>query len=117
VKLVNSHATQAVLSFANAEPEPVIVRLIGGSLSTLDTPGQPAAYIIRNLTTVPYNIEVPASTNQSVTFNFAQELHPQDLRLLITAIVDKGEQQFQIVAFNQTVTVVEAPISLLDPQM
>jgi len=117
VKLVNGHATQAVLSFANSEPEPVNVRVIGGSLWTLDTPGQPASHIVRNLTTTPYNVEVPAGTNQSLTFNFAQELHPQDLRLLLAAVVDKSEQAFQVTAFNGTVTVVEAPISLLDPQM
>lgn len=117
MKLVNGHATQAVLSFANAEPEPVTVRMIGGSLWTLDAPGAPAAHIVRNLTTVPYNVEVPAGTNQSLTFNFAQELHPQDLRLLIAAVVDKGEQAFQVPVYNSTVTVVEAPVSLLDPQM
>lgn len=117
VKLVNGHATQAVLSFSNTEPEPVTIRMVGGSLWTVEKPGAPAAHIVRNLTTVPYNVEVPAGTNQSLTFNFAQELHPQDLRLLLAAVVDKGVQAYQVPIFNSTVTVVEAPVSLLDPQM
>lgn len=117
MKLVNGHATQAVLSFANAESEPVTVRMIGGSLWTLGAPGAPESHIVRNLTTIPYNVEVPAGTNQSLTFNFAQELNPQDLRLLIAAVVDKGEQAFQVPVYNSTVTVVEAPVSLFDPQM
>ncbi|TID19006.1 signal sequence receptor alpha chain [Venturia nashicola] len=117
VKLVNRHATQALLSFSNAEPEPVNIRLIGGSLWTLEAPGKPEPYILRNLTTVPYNVEVPAGTNQSLTYNFAQELYPQDLRLVLGAVVDKGENAFQVAIFNSTVTVVEAPLSFFDPQI
>ncbi|QDS77273.1 hypothetical protein FKW77_003914 [Venturia effusa] len=117
VKLVNGHATQAVLSFSNAEPEPVSVRRIGGSLWTLEGPEKPRSHIVRNLTTVQYNVEVPAGTNQSLTYNFAQELYPQHLRLLLGAVVEKGENAFQIPVFNSTVAVVEAPVSFLDPQI
>ncbi|KAE9967752.1 hypothetical protein EG328_008013 [Venturia inaequalis] len=117
VKLVNAHATQAVLSFSNAEPDPVNVRLVGGSLWTLEAPGKPEPHIVRNLTTVAYKVEVPAGANQSLTYNFAQELYPQDLRLVLGAVVDKGETAFQVAIFNSTVTVVEAPVSFFDPQI
>lgn len=62
-------------------------------------------------------MEVPAGTNQSLTYNFAQELYPQDLRLVLGAVVDKGKDTFQVAIFNSTVTVVEAPVSFFDPQM
>jgi len=117
VKLVNGHATQAVLDFMNTEPESVIVRMVGGSLWSLDAPGQQPPHIVKNLTTVPYNVEVPSGTNQSLTFNFATELHPQDMRLLLAAVVDRAGNAFQLPAFNGTVTIVEAPISIFDPQI
>lgn len=91
--------------------------MIGGSLWTLEAPGKPEPHIVRNLTTVQYNVEVPAGTNQSLTYNFAQELYPQDLRLLLGAVVDRGAQAFQVPIHNSTVTVVEAPFSIFDPQM
>jgi hypothetical protein len=112
VKLVNGHATQALLSVVNSEPEPVHVQLVGGSLWDIQGEG-----VIRNLTAMSYNVEVPAGQNQSLTYNFATELHPQDLRLYIGALVTKGELGYQISAFNGTVSVVEAPLSIFDPQM
>lgn len=112
VKLVNGHATQAVVSINNNEPEPVVVRAIGGAL--LDPA---SADIVRNLTVVKYNVEIPSGHNQSLTYNFATELHPQDLTLFLSAIVDRGQFAYQVPAFNGTVTVVEAPISIFDPQM
>lgn len=96
----------------NQDPEPVRVQFVGGSLWDLRTDEN-----VRNLTTIPYNVDVPAGTNQSLTYNFATELHPQDLRLVIAALVTKGEFGYQISAFNGTVSVVEAPISFFDPQM
>jgi len=112
VKLVNGHATQAVLSVSNQESEPVIVRLIGGSLLSTQSDT-----VVRNLTAVPYNVEIPSGSNQSLTYNFATELHPQDLRLSLAAVVNKGENVFHVPAFNGTVEVVEAPMSIFDPQM
>jgi hypothetical protein len=112
VKLVNGHATQAVVSINNNEAEPILVRLIGGALLAPES-----ADIVRNLTSVKYNVEIPSGHNQSLTYNFATELHPQDLTLYLSAIVDRGQYAYQVPAFNGTVTVVEAPISLFDPQM
>ena len=85
---------------------------MGGSLWDLRTE-QP----IRNLTAIPYNVEIPGGSNQSLTYNFATEMHPQDLRLVIAALVTKGELGYQILAYNGTVSVVEAPVSFFDPQM
>ncbi|KIW03690.1 uncharacterized protein PV09_05007 [Verruconis gallopava] len=112
VKLVNNHATQAVLTFNNKETEPVRVQIVGGSLWDIK-----ADTIVRNLTAIPYNVEVPAGSEQSLTYNFATELHPQDLRLYLAALVTKGEMGFQVSAYNGTVSVVEAPLSFFDPQM
>ncbi|KAF2434039.1 hypothetical protein EJ08DRAFT_646910 [Tothia fuscella] len=110
VKLVNGHATQAVLSVKNNEADPILVRVIGGALLQ-------SADIVRNLTIAKYGVQIPPGANQSLTYNFATVLKPQDLTLYLSAIVNKGEVSYQIPAFNGTVTIVEAPISLFDPQI
>jgi hypothetical protein len=112
VKLVNGHATQAVLSVVNTESEPVRVHMVGGSLWDLQTNRN-----VRNLTAASYNVDIPAGQNQSLTYNFATELHPQDLRLFLAALVTKGQIGYEVPAFNGTVSVVEAPLSIFDPQM
>jgi hypothetical protein len=88
------------------------VQVVGGSLWDIQSDR-----IVRNLTAMPYNVDIPAGQNQSLTYNFATELHPQDLRLFLAAIVIKGEAGYQIPAFNGTVSIVEAPLSIFDPQM
>ncbi|KIW03691.1 hypothetical protein, variant 2 [Verruconis gallopava] len=107
-----SDQTSQVLTFNNKETEPVRVQIVGGSLWDIK-----ADTIVRNLTAIPYNVEVPAGSEQSLTYNFATELHPQDLRLYLAALVTKGEMGFQVSAYNGTVSVVEAPLSFFDPQM
>jgi hypothetical protein len=121
VKLVNGHATQAVLRFENEEPEPVVLAMVGGSLWTTKTiaPGShPNAGIVKNLTTGTYNIEIAPGEAQEVPFAFTTELHPQDLRLAILAVVNtKAGNMYQIPVYNETVSVVEAPTSIFDPQI
>ena len=117
IKLVNGHPTQALLSFTNDEPGPVTVNFIGGSLWTLDVLGE-LSQNIRNLTTTRYNVQIPAVRNESLSYTFATEMHPQDLRLNLATVVSNSEGAFFTVqAFNGTVSVVEPDTSIFDPQM
>lgn len=117
IKLVNGVATQALLSFSNEEPEPVGVSFIGGNLWTVPPVGQ-APQVIRNLTTTRYNVEIPAGQSESVSYSFATELHPQDLKLNLAAVISDSEgTPYTVQAFNETVSVVEADTSIFDPQM
>ena len=117
IKLVNGHPTQALLSFTNDEPGPINVDFIGGSLWTLDDPGQ-LSQNIRNLTTTRYNVQIPAGGNESLSYTFATEMHPQELRLNLATVVSNSEGTFFTVqAFNGTVSVVEPDTSIFDPQM
>lgn len=94
-----------------------MLRFVGGSLWTPDIGNQPP-YIVANLSTVQYNAEIPAGESESLTYSFSQDLHPQDLQLRLAAIVsDSKGQFFTLSAFNETVSVVEAPMSFFDPQM
>ncbi|KAI9760895.1 MAG: Importin alpha subunit (Karyopherin alpha subunit) (Serine-rich RNA polymerase I suppressor protein) [Chaenotheca gracillima] len=114
IKLVNGHPTQSVLSFNNEEPSPVTVAMIGASLWTLDEPSRN----VRNLTSSRFNIQIPAGQKESLSYSFATELHPVDLRLNIAAIVSDEKGAFYTVqAFNETVAIVEPATSIFDPQI
>ena len=117
VKLVNGKPTQALFSFSNEEPEPLTVKFIGGALWT--PPFDPQGNrIVRNLTATRYNVEIPAGEKQSLPYSFATELHPQDLRLELAAIVSSSDgKDFALQAFNETVSIVEPDTSILNPRM
>ena len=45
-------------------------------------------------------------------------MHPTDVRLNLVAILfDDKQNLYTVTAFNETVSVVEAPTSFFDPQM
>jgi hypothetical protein len=115
IKLVNGHATEARLSIANGEPTPVGVSIVGGSLS-LEQAGE--SRVIRNLTAQKYSIEIPAGAEETVPYTFTTDLHPQDLRLQLVAVLKDNKNAFyNVPVYNETVTVVEAATSFFDPQM
>lgn len=121
VKLINGHATKALLDFTNSEPEPVTVSLVGGFLSTLrkqpaDAP--PGAAVIRNLTATRYDVLIPAGTKHTVPYTFTTDMNPADLRLNLVAVVASNAGNiYQIQAYNETVSIVEPATSIFDPQM
>lgn len=106
-----------MIEFDNREPESVYVAFVGGSLWTPEFDPQ-GPRILRNLTSVQYGLEVPAGEKSSLQFNFVTEMHPQELRLNLAAIVADVQNRFYTIpAFNGTVSVVEPDTSIFDPQM
>jgi len=74
--------------------------------------------VVRNLTHTRYDVEIPAGEKQTLPFSFTTDLHPQDLRLNIIAVVSsQAGAVYQVQAFNETVSVVEAATSFFDPQI
>ena len=63
-------------------------------------------------------MQIPAGERESVAYSFATELHPQDMRLTVTAVLttDMGGL-YQVTAYNETVSIVEPDASLFDPQL
>ena len=113
VKLINGHPTKAHLSFTNNEAAPVTVAYVGASLVHPQ-----ANTIIRNLTSSKYNVEITPGNSETLTYTFVTELYPQDLRLNIAAaVVDQAQNVHTIQVHNATVSTVEPPQSLFDPQM
>ncbi|RAL04763.1 putative translocon-associated protein, alpha subunit [Aspergillus ibericus CBS 121593] len=115
VKLVNGYPTEALVTFNNEEDAPVTVAFIGGTLSAVE---EDKSQIVRNLTTHRYSIEIPAGQQESVSYSFATEMHPQDLLLTLASVIsDSQGNVFTLYAYNGTVSVVEPETSIFDPQI
>ncbi|EEH44821.1 uncharacterized protein PADG_01110 [Paracoccidioides brasiliensis Pb18] len=117
VKLVNGNPTQALLSITNEEPNPVTLNLVGGTLSTLEAPGK-ASRNARNLTVSRFDIEIPSGKQHTLGYAFVTEMHPQELRLNLAAIISNSEgRSFTVEAYNGTVSIVEPETSIFDPKV
>jgi len=115
VKLVNGHATEARLSISNKEPTAIGVSTVHGSL-TQQVAGQ--SHVVRNLTAQKYSLSIPAGAQETLPYFFSTELHPQDLRLQLMAVLkDSKNAVFTVPVYNETVSIVEAPTSFFDPQI
>ncbi|KAI1076105.1 hypothetical protein F5B20DRAFT_584667 [Whalleya microplaca] len=121
VKLVNGRPTKAVIDITNNEDEAIQVSFIGGQLLSTKEPAPDAplsSLIVRNLTAVRYDATIAAGEKQSLPFSFVLDMQPQDLRLQLIGIVSNAASQiFQVGVYDQTVSVVEAPVNVLDPQI
>lgn len=121
VKLVNGRHTQAVVEIKNLEDGPVTVAFIGGMLSTtqaLPENSPPMAGVLRNLSAISYDVEIPAGETQSLPFSFVLDMQPQDVKVDLMAVVKNPDGQiFQLKTYDGTAQVVEAPTSIFDPQM
>ncbi|KAI9736188.1 MAG: hypothetical protein M1834_001073 [Cirrosporium novae-zelandiae] len=115
VKMVNGHPTQAVLTFQNAEPNPVTIAAVGGNLWYDEDPRGPM--ILRNLTSKAPKLEVPPGETESFLYAFSTIMQPQELRLSIQALVTSEGKYYTVQAFNGTVSVVEPDTSIFDPQI
>ncbi|KAL6248401.1 Increased recombination centers protein 22 [Rhinocladiella similis] len=114
IKLVNGKPTEAVLTFMNEEPDPVTIQFVGGSLWTPDLTNP---RIVRNLTTAQYAVEITPGEKESLPYTFQTNMHPQDLRLNLAAVVSSHNTFYTLQAFNGTVSVVEQDASIFDPQI
>ncbi|KAH7318726.1 hypothetical protein B0I35DRAFT_479205 [Stachybotrys elegans] len=121
VKLVNGRPTQAVIEVVNHEKGPIQLAFVSGALhATQALPEGAPAYqsILRNLSLTQYNLAIESGEKKSVSFPFALDMHPQDVRLQLFAVFadDKGTI-VQVEAYNDSASIVEPPTSFLDPQI
>jgi len=119
VKLVNGRPTRTLLHVANNEAEPVSVVIGSGALLTPSgVPGSPdPQQIVRNLTSTRYNTVIPANSKETLAYAFSTVLQPSDFQLDLKLVVQKGDAIYTLTLFGEKVSVVEAPVSIFDPQI
>ncbi len=70
------------------------------------------------MTAIKYETAIPAGEKRELSYSFVLDMMPQDVRLNIIAVVgNTAGSVFQVLAHNGTASIVEAPTSVLDPQM
>jgi hypothetical protein len=113
IKLINNHPTRVKLQLTNHEPRALQIDSVGGRLWDVKKDVS-----IRNLTTLKVGMSLPPKKQLEVVYSLTNDLTPRDLLLnLGVAVTTADGEVFTVTAFNGTVTVVEAPSSLLDPQL
>jgi hypothetical protein len=119
VKLVNGRPTRALLSITNNEDVSVTPLVaVASLLSPKDTPGAPATpVVLRNLTAARFGNEIPPKGKEVLTYAFSTIMQPKDVTLDLKVLVQRGQRVFTVNAYNEGVSVVEAPVSIFDPQM
>lgn len=115
---MNGLPTDALLDIQNNEPDPVGIQAVTGALWTPDFGGANPPRVFRNLTTILYQVELASGGKQSLNYRFSTEMHPAELVLrLVAAVVDSQGHAYSVPAYEGTVSVVEKPTSIFDPQM
>lgn len=119
VKLVNGRPTRTLITVTNNEAEEVnILAAVGGLYSPLNTAGAPdPPQSVRNFTAAKYGKTIAPKSAETFTYAYQTVMQPQDLLLELKTVVARGQNVFTSSVFRENVSVVEAPTSLLDPQM
>ncbi|PNY24108.1 Increased recombination centers protein 22 [Tolypocladium capitatum] len=121
VHLINGRPTQALVEVTNNEDGPLSVVIISGVLATTkELPADTPVYqgIVRNLTVNQYNLAIAAGETKSITYSFALDMQPQDVRLQLVAVLSNAKGSlFQVTAHDGVAFIVEAPTSFFDPQI
>ncbi|KAI5297663.1 hypothetical protein KEM55_004416, partial [Ascosphaera atra] len=114
IKLVNGKTLNAEITVSNQEAEEaVFLTLVTGQLSDLETGAS-----VRNLTATRHGAEIAAGQQATVKYPISLDMNPRDLRLQLVAFVATAKQTiYTLKAFDGQVSIVEAPISIFDPQM
>ncbi|RPA93520.1 hypothetical protein L873DRAFT_51198 [Choiromyces venosus 120613-1] len=113
VRLVNGIPTHVSFNLVNFEASPIFVEAVGGSLWDA---GKDVA--VRNLTSKQLGgVEVAHGQKVEIPYEFVNEMHPREILLNLAVILRYEGEIVTVTAYNQAVAVVEAPTSLLDPQL
>jgi len=121
VKLVNGKPTRALVNVTNHEDAPIEVSFLAGRLrDVLPVPDDapPGASILRNLSTIPYDLEIAPGETASLPYVFVLDMNPQGVILELTSVLKTAAGfQYTVQVHEGPAGIVEPPTSFLDPQI
>lgn len=121
VKLVNGHSTRALIEIANHEDGPINLVFMSGMIGTtqpLPEDAPPYAGILRNLSTMSYDVDIAAGETSSLPFPFVLDMQPQDVFIKLLAVIRNDKKEiFQVEAHSGVASIVEPPTSVFDLEM
>lgn len=111
--IINGIPKKVNVAIVNYEEDTIGIQFLGGSL------WDPATNVnVRNLTQQVLGVELPKGEKVDLPYNILVDMHPKDLRLNLQMVMRTPEQRLvTATAYNGTVSIVEQPMSLLDPQL
>ncbi|RPB29918.1 hypothetical protein L211DRAFT_844817 [Terfezia boudieri ATCC MYA-4762] len=113
VVIVNSIPKKVNVAVVNHEKKTIGIQFLGGSLWDLETNAN-----VRNLTKQVLAVELLKGQKANLPYTILVDMHPKHLRLNLQMILRSSEQKLvTATAYNSTVSIVEQPMSLLDPQL
>lgn len=112
----------------NGEANKLLIHLANGSKNNYTIVSAAASYhdparnwaLIKNQTVARLGVPLVSGSNHSTPFNVYSQYRPQDLGLTVWVnLADplSPKTLIPVTAFNQTVTIAEAPSGLLDPSL
>lgn len=112
-KIVNGLKNKVNIAITYYGRGAIGIQSLGGSLLHPET-----GVNVKNLTQQKLNLELSSDQNADLPYIIQLDMHPQDLRLNLQLVLKTPEQTLvTATAANVTVSIVEQPMSLLDPQL
>jgi len=113
VIIVNGISKRVNVAVVNYEEDTIGIQFLAGSLWDLETNVN-----VRNLTQQTFGVELQKGQRSDLPYNILVDMHPKDLRLNLQMVLRAPEQRLvTATAYNSAVSIVEQPMSLLDPQL
>ncbi|KAF4571451.1 hypothetical protein EYR40_007921 [Pleurotus pulmonarius] len=107
--VVNGEKNQLSIAVENKTPRVVTVVSVAGSVHHPETDK-----LIKNLTSVKYDVQVPQGLKINLPYNFHSEFKPGDLRLRVWLDHLSDDEKLRTIAYDSIVAIVEPEGSIFD---
>ncbi|KAI8140605.1 hypothetical protein BJV82DRAFT_691589, partial [Fennellomyces sp. T-0311] len=111
--ITNGQRNKVVLTLANKDKADFSVLAVSGKVTLPEQPDK----ILRNLTSLRYDLTVPVDGSVEIPYLFHSEFAPGEHALTVYIDVMGDEKLLRVVGYNGIITVVDPETSWMDPQL